>query len=155
MWFNGRKKMYYMNNKVIVLHKGLFTHLDLGFPCACLDVTNLRHSDFYRRWRAFITHANGYFGDNLGDHGYLGENMFIMQVLGQVEHPRIWMKELSWHITRCMPNIGWGWSGVLAAWSQNLDVLWNASMPQSLNTTICLGRLQPKGWTFHNMYELT
>lgn len=31
-WFNGRKKMYCMNNTVVVSHEGLFIHLELGFP---------------------------------------------------------------------------------------------------------------------------
>ena len=78
--------MYYLNNTVIVLHKDLFIHLDLGFLGSYHDVTILHHSDFYRRWCVFFTHTDGYFRHYLGDHGYHGDNMFIMQHLGQVKH---------------------------------------------------------------------
>lgn len=30
-WFNGHKKMHYMNDMVVVSHIALFIHLDLGF----------------------------------------------------------------------------------------------------------------------------
>lgn len=31
-WFNDRKKMYVMNNTIMVDHNGLFIHVDLGIP---------------------------------------------------------------------------------------------------------------------------
>ena len=37
-WFNGRKKMYCMNNTVVVDHNGLFIHVDLGYPRSYHDV---------------------------------------------------------------------------------------------------------------------
>ena len=42
-WFNGRKKMYYMNNVVIIDHHGLFIYVDLGYPGLFHDVVAYRH----------------------------------------------------------------------------------------------------------------
>lgn len=86
-WFNGRKKMYCMNNTVVVSHEGLFLHVDLGFPGSYHDVTILRHSHLFRNWRHHFTHTDEYFEYLLGDPGYLGESMFIMRRLGTHERP--------------------------------------------------------------------
>ena len=46
-WFNGRKKMYCMNNVVIVDHHGLFIYVDPTYPGSFHDVSCLRASDMY------------------------------------------------------------------------------------------------------------
>ena len=50
-WFNGRKKMYCMNNVVIVDHHGLFIYVDPTYPGSFHDVSCLQVSDMYRAWR--------------------------------------------------------------------------------------------------------
>jgi hypothetical protein len=47
LWFNGWKKMYFMNNMVVV-HHGLFIYLDVGYPCSFHDVTILCESHLYK-----------------------------------------------------------------------------------------------------------
>lgn len=51
------------------------------------DVTILRHSDFYRRCRAHVTHNDKYFECLIGDPNYIAENIFIMYKFGNVERP--------------------------------------------------------------------
>ena len=63
-----------MNNMVVVLHEGLFIHLDLGFLGFFHDVTIICHSIFYGQWRAHFTHDDGYFVYLLGDPSYIGKN---------------------------------------------------------------------------------
>jgi len=41
-WFNGRKKIYSLNNTVVVDHDGLFIFLDAGYPGSFHDVNILR-----------------------------------------------------------------------------------------------------------------
>lgn len=45
--FNNSKKIYCMNNTVIVSHEGLFMHVDLGHPKSFHNITILKHSRFY------------------------------------------------------------------------------------------------------------
>ena len=84
-WFNGRKKMYCLNNTVVVDHNGLFVYVDIGYPGKFHDVNILRLSDLFKQWRAFFTHNDEYFEYLLGDPGYVGEDMFIMRRIGQRE----------------------------------------------------------------------
>jgi hypothetical protein len=81
-WFNGRKKMYAMNNTVVVDHDGLFIYVDPGYPGSFHDVTILRHSELYENWRTFFTHSNDVTEYLLGDPGYSGADMFIMRRIG-------------------------------------------------------------------------
>lgn len=84
-WFNGRKKMYAMNNTVIIDHSGLFIHLDVGYPGSFHDVNILRQSDVYHNWRQHFVHEDDYFEYLLGDPGYIGEDHFIMRRVGTLE----------------------------------------------------------------------
>lgn len=72
---------------VIVSHGVLFIHLNLGLLGSFHDVMILRHSDFYRRCRAHLIHANGYLEYLLGDLDYIGKNMFKIWRLGTVDVP--------------------------------------------------------------------
>ena len=67
--FNGCKKMYCMNNVVIVNHHGLFIYVDLGYPSSFHDVNCLQASDMYGTWHDYFAHddANQYFKYVLGD----------------------------------------------------------------------------------------
>ena len=80
-WFNGCKKMYCMNNVVIVDHHGLFIYIDSTYPGSFHDVTCLRASEFHSSWREHFAHndMDQYFESILGDSGYVGTEMFIMQ----------------------------------------------------------------------------
>ena len=68
-YYSGRKKIYAMNCTVVVDHDGLFIYVDGGYPGSYHDVTILKHSRLYRRWRRFFTRdANGnYFEYLIGD----------------------------------------------------------------------------------------
>lgn len=85
VFFNGRKKMYSLNNTVIVDHNGLFIHMDLGFPGSFHDVNILRNSEFHKNWRDFFTVRDDYFEYLLGDPGYVGEEQYIMRRIGRLE----------------------------------------------------------------------
>jgi hypothetical protein len=50
-WFNGRKKIYVMNNVVILDYRGLFIYIDGGYPSSFHDVSILRHLNVYKDWR--------------------------------------------------------------------------------------------------------
>ena len=85
-WFNGRKKIYCMNNVIIVDHHGLFIYVDPSYRGSFHDVTCLRASNMYGTWREYFIYddANQYFEYVLGDLGYVGIEMFIMrQIQGQ------------------------------------------------------------------------
>jgi hypothetical protein len=41
VWFNGHKKIYSMNNSVVLNHQGLFIYLDFGYPSPYHDITIL------------------------------------------------------------------------------------------------------------------
>jgi len=41
LWFNGWKKMHFMNNIVVMDHHGLFIYLDVGYQDSFHDVTNV------------------------------------------------------------------------------------------------------------------
>jgi hypothetical protein len=47
-WFNGWKKIYAMNNIVIMDRHGLFIYIDIDDPDSYHDVTILRHSNVYK-----------------------------------------------------------------------------------------------------------
>ena len=55
-WFNGCKKMYCMNNAVIVDHHGFFIYVDPSYPRSFHDMTCLRVSDMYGTWHHFFAH---------------------------------------------------------------------------------------------------
>ncbi len=46
-WFNGHKKMYAMNNTMILDHHGLFIYIDLGYLGSYHDVSIVRHLAIY------------------------------------------------------------------------------------------------------------
>jgi hypothetical protein len=77
-WFNRHKKMYYMNNMIILDHCGLFIYLDTRYLGSYQDVTILRQSNLYKNWQQFFKHRDDYFEYLLGDPGYMGEKMFVM-----------------------------------------------------------------------------
>ena len=79
-WFNGKKKLYSMNNVVIVDHHGLFIYIDPGYPGSFHDVSCVRASYMYATWHQYFGHddANQYFEYELGDSGYVGMEIFIM-----------------------------------------------------------------------------
>ena len=54
-WFNGRKKMYAVNNTVIVDHDGLFIFVDPIFPGSFHDITILRHSEVHAKWPDYLS----------------------------------------------------------------------------------------------------
>ena len=87
VWFNGRKKIYALNNTVIVDHDGLFIYVDCGHPGSFHDVNILRQSDFHRKWRQYFRRDDEEREYLLGDPGYLGEEMYIMRRLGEREIP--------------------------------------------------------------------
>ena len=84
-WFNGRKKMYSVNNTVIVDHDGLFIFVDPGFPGSFHDITILRHSEIHANWRDYFEHQDDYLQFVLGDPGYLGEDMYILRRISHRE----------------------------------------------------------------------
>ena len=80
-WFNGRKKMYFMNNVVIVDHHGLFIYIDSTYLGSFHDVTCLYASELHGSWHEHFAHndMDQYFEYILGDSGYVGTDMFIMR----------------------------------------------------------------------------
>jgi hypothetical protein len=77
-WFNGRKKIYAMENKppwIVYLY--WFRH----------PVSILCHLTIYWKWCQYFTHRNDYIEYFLGDLGYLGEKMFITRKMGRQELP--------------------------------------------------------------------
>jgi len=86
-WFNGRKKMYCVNNTVVVDHDGLFIYVDCGYPGSFHDVSILRHCTLMQEWRSYFTHEDHYFEYLLGDPGYVGEDMIIMRRISDREIP--------------------------------------------------------------------
>ena len=91
-WFNGRKKMYSMNNVVIVDHHDLFIYVNPGYLGSFHDVSCLRASDMYETWCEHFAHddATQYFEYMLGDSRYVGIEMFIMCCIqGQEMGPNI------------------------------------------------------------------
>ena len=55
-WFNGRKKMYSMNNIVIVDHHSLFIYVDSSFPRSFYDVICLHASQLHATWCEHFAH---------------------------------------------------------------------------------------------------
>jgi hypothetical protein len=47
IWFNGHKKIYVMNNTMILDHHGLFIYIDLGYLGSCHDVSIFHHWAIY------------------------------------------------------------------------------------------------------------
>jgi len=84
-WFNGRKKIYCVNNTVAVDHDGLFIFIDCGYPGSFHDITILRHSQLHANWRDHFVHEDNYFQYLLGDPGYTGEDMYIMRRVARRE----------------------------------------------------------------------
>ena len=80
-WFNGCKKIYCMNNIVIVDHHGLFIYIDSSYLGSFHDVSCLHASELHESWREYFVHndTNEYFEYVLGDLGYVGTEMFIMR----------------------------------------------------------------------------
>jgi hypothetical protein len=74
-----------MNNTMVVDHWGLFIYLDFGYLGSYHDVTILRQYELHKNWRQFFLHGDEYFEYLLGNHGYLGEKMFIMKRIGRCE----------------------------------------------------------------------
>ena len=86
-WFNGRKKMYYMNNVVLVDHHGLFIYVNLSYPDLFHDVSSSQALDIYETWRDYFAYddANQYFKYVFGDSGNVGLEMFIMRQIQSLE----------------------------------------------------------------------
>ena len=55
-WFNGRKKMYCMNNIVIVDHHDLFISVDFNYQRSFHDVSCLRASEMHGTWDEHFAH---------------------------------------------------------------------------------------------------
>ena len=87
VWFNGRKKIYAVNNTVIIDHDGLFIYVDCGYPGSFHDVNILRQSELHRNWRLYFRHDDNAREYVLGDPGYMGEEMYIMRRIGVREVP--------------------------------------------------------------------
>jgi hypothetical protein len=68
-WFNGWKKIYAMNNIIILNHHGLFIYIDIGYPSSYHDVNVLWHSIVYKNYCQHFTHGDDYFKYLLGDLG--------------------------------------------------------------------------------------
>jgi hypothetical protein len=49
-WFNGQKKIYAMNNMVIVDYHGLFIYVDPSYSGSYHDVNILWQSSVYKNW---------------------------------------------------------------------------------------------------------
>jgi hypothetical protein len=49
-WFKGWKKIYAMNNIIILNHRGSFIYIDIGYPNSYYDVSILWHSNVYKDW---------------------------------------------------------------------------------------------------------
>ena len=47
-WFNGPKKIYYLNNVVAVPHKDLLLYVNLVYPSSYHDVSIVKHSCLYK-----------------------------------------------------------------------------------------------------------
>ncbi len=66
-WFNGHKKIYVMNNAVILDHHGLFIYINSGYLGSCHDVNIFCHWAIYRKWHQYFTHHDNYFECLSGD----------------------------------------------------------------------------------------
>ncbi len=69
-WFNGWKKMYCMNNTMVIDHHGLFIYLDLKYPCSFHNVSIMCEFELYKKWCQFFVHTNEYFEQLLGNPCY-------------------------------------------------------------------------------------
>ena len=63
-YFNGRKKIYAMNNTIVVDHDGLITYIDPGYPGSYHDVSILRESGLYKDWRHYFTREHQEVGND-------------------------------------------------------------------------------------------
>lgn len=79
------KKMYCLNNTVVVDHRGLFIFLDIGHPGSFHDINILRTTDLFQNWRNYFRHTDDYHEYLLGDPGYVGADAFIMRRFGRTE----------------------------------------------------------------------
>ena len=57
-YYTRRKKMYAMNNTIVVDHDGLIIYIDPAYPGSYHDVSILRESDLYKDWRQYFTREN-------------------------------------------------------------------------------------------------
>ncbi len=72
-WFNGWKKMYCMNNTMVVNHHGLFIYLDLGYLGLFHDMNILWQLDIHMNWCQHFVHTNAYFEYLLGNLKYMAK----------------------------------------------------------------------------------
>jgi hypothetical protein len=56
-WFKGRKKMYCMNNIVVVDHYGLFIYLDLVYLRSYHDVNIFCQLNIHKSWCQYFVHT--------------------------------------------------------------------------------------------------
>lgn len=81
-WFNKSKKMYSINNTMIIDQDVLFIYVDLGYRGSFYDITILNYSNVYDEYHKRFTATNGYYKYLLGDPSYEGEEQFNMRRLG-------------------------------------------------------------------------
>jgi hypothetical protein len=84
-WFNGWKKMYCMNNIIVMDHHGLIIYFDLEYLGSYHDVSIFRQSNIHKSWCRYCVHTNEYFEYLLKNPGYMGEDMFLMHHIGRRE----------------------------------------------------------------------
>jgi hypothetical protein len=75
VWFNERKKIYTVNNIVVVDHQGLFIYMDSRYLGSYHDVTILRKSEVHKHFCQLFLHGDEYFEYLLGDPNYFGEEI--------------------------------------------------------------------------------
>lgn len=85
--FNGRKKMFCMNNTIVVPHKGLFFNVNLGYPSSYHNISILRHSCSYKNWGTHFKYNDENSQCLIGDLQCMGAEMFIFHWIGVNESP--------------------------------------------------------------------
>jgi hypothetical protein len=131
-WFNGRKKIYSVNNTVVVDHDGLFIYIDSGFPGSYHDVSILRASSLYQNWRSHFEHRDDYFEYLLGDPGYIGEDMFIMRRMAAREIPvesQAVMEAFNKVHAGVRVQVEWGIGGMKRKWKRMMKTF-DATKPK-------------------------
>jgi hypothetical protein len=58
VWFNRQKKIYSMNNTMVVDHRGLFTYMDFKYLGFHHDVTILDQSELHKNWCQLFLHGD-------------------------------------------------------------------------------------------------
>ncbi len=61
----------------------LFIYVDSNYRSSYHDVNILQHLNVYQNWRQYFIHGDEYFEYLQGDPCYMGQEMFIMQRIGQ------------------------------------------------------------------------